>query len=156
MARSNRVPRDDAFAVYVSLGVDRSHAAIAEQYGVSKRAITKIASLDNWAERLRAIEEAARKRTEEQLVETMAQTRERHLRTIKAICSRALASLRDLRFHSAMECVRAIEITMKLERSILADPDAPTSEAIAERHRRDEDSLLSEPEDAIALEDSNA
>jgi len=45
MAR--KIPAD-AFDYYASLGPDRSYRAVAERYGVSKRAVTKHAAAEGW------------------------------------------------------------------------------------------------------------
>lgn len=51
---------DAAFATYVRMGESRSHRRIALEFGVTKRAVTKRAKCERWAERLRAIEAASR------------------------------------------------------------------------------------------------
>ena len=43
---------EEAFEFYVGLGPHRSYQAIADHYGVTKRAITKVAVRDGWTERL--------------------------------------------------------------------------------------------------------
>jgi transcriptional regulator with XRE-family HTH domain len=63
---TRKIP-DDAFALYVAMGHERSQRALAEQLGVSKRAITEKASAEHWAERLEAIEADVQARIEAKL-----------------------------------------------------------------------------------------
>ena len=46
---SGRIP-PDALEYYVSLGADRSYEKVADHYGVSKRAVTKLAVRQRWQE----------------------------------------------------------------------------------------------------------
>ena len=55
---TRKIP-EDAFELYVSLGPERSYAAVAEQYGVTKRAVVKRAKAEAWSERLAKIEDQA-------------------------------------------------------------------------------------------------
>ena len=48
---SRRIP-PEAFSHYVSLGPGRSYQAVAEHFGVSKRAIVARAKAEDWQERL--------------------------------------------------------------------------------------------------------
>ena len=91
---TNRIP-PEAFDFYVSLGPNRSHRAVAEHYSVGKRAITKVAVRENWAERLEKIENEARENSDKRLVESIEEVRTRHIKTIRAIHSRALSALKQ-------------------------------------------------------------
>ena len=55
----------EAFETYVSLGPGRSYAKVAEEYGVSKRTVTRAADHENWQERLAAVEARARAQADE-------------------------------------------------------------------------------------------
>jgi hypothetical protein len=145
----SRLPRLDAFAYYASLGADRSYAAVADHYRVSKTAVTKAAKREKWMDRLRAIEDAARQQSDLELAESMAEMRTRHLKTLRAVHQRALEGLRDHRLSTCAEAVRAIEVSVKLEREIAGDPAGTTAEADAERSRREEDEFLA-PSDGDA------
>ena len=92
MAR--RVPQD-AFDYYVSLGAERSYQAVADHYGVTKRAITKVAAREGWAKRLEKIEREARESSDRKLAETIEETRSRHLRTLRAMNARAISALQQ-------------------------------------------------------------
>ncbi len=50
----------EAFDHYFSLGPPRSYQAVAERYGVTKRAVTNLARREDWQRRLTEIEAKAR------------------------------------------------------------------------------------------------
>ena len=102
---SRKIP-DDAFDRYVSLGATRSHQALAEEYGVTKRAVTKRATRERWAERLEQIESDARKQGDKKLAESLGEMRGRHLTTIRAMQSRAVSALQKYPLTSGMEAMR--------------------------------------------------
>ena len=66
---SGHIP-PDGFDYYLSLGSDRSYAAVAEHYGVSKQAVVKCAKREGWQKRIDEIEAAARANTDKRAVET--------------------------------------------------------------------------------------
>ena len=59
----NRKLPQDTFSFYFSLGAARSYESVAQRYGVSKRAVAKMAAKEQWQERLMAAEQKARERT---------------------------------------------------------------------------------------------
>jgi len=117
---ARRLP-EDSFERYVALGEERSYALLAERLGVSKRAVTKRASKEGWAERLARIEHAARERSDERMVDAISEMHERHLATIRAMNMRALAALKEYPLASGMEAVKAAEIAIKLERLVAGE-----------------------------------
>ena len=60
----------DAFAYYFALGPERSHAAIADKYGVSKRTVTRTAVQQDWAGQVVEMEAQARKKANAAMLET--------------------------------------------------------------------------------------
>ena len=52
----------DAFAFYVSLGPGRSYQKVAEQYGVTKRAVVNVATRDRWQAQVEELERTATRR----------------------------------------------------------------------------------------------
>ncbi len=56
---SAKIP-PDAFEYYLGLGPGRSYGAVAEEYGVTKRAVTKLAARENWQQRIHKIERKPR------------------------------------------------------------------------------------------------
>ena len=86
---------EDAFEFYVSLGPARSHEAVAQRYDVSRRAVSKRATKDEWTPRLDKIEQEARALSDKRLAETLGDMRGRHLATLKAMHARALTALKQ-------------------------------------------------------------
>ena len=138
---NGRIP-SDAFDLYVSLGPERSYQAIADRYGVSKRAVVKHAGKEKWAERLERIEREARERSDEKLAEGIEEMRTRHMKTLKAMNARALAALKQYPLTSGMEAMRAAEMVIKLERLIAGEPSERTELSIEEVTRREVNQLL--------------
>lgn len=117
----------DAFEYYVALGPDRSYQAVGDHYGITKRAVTDRASRDRWQERLQRIEDEARQRSDERIVESLEQMNERHLKTLQVIQRKALETLRSMGLNSAMEAVRALDICIQKERLIRGEPSDRTA-----------------------------
>ena len=143
---TNKIP-NDAFDFYVAQGPGRSHRAVAERYSVSKRAITKHAVREKWAERLDKIEAEAREKSDKRLAESIEETRSRHLKTLRAIHSRALSGLKQFPLTSGMEAIRAAELAIKLERLIVGDPTERTALSVEEVTRREIQNLLTTEEE---------
>lgn len=141
---SSKIPTD-AFDYYVALGTERSYQAVADHYGVSKRATTKCAAREDWATRLSKIESAARETSDQRLAETLEETRSRHLRMLRAMGTRAIAALKQYPLSSGMEAMRAAEMVIKLERLV-------TGEA-TERHASVEEVIRREFEEWMSTEE---
>ncbi len=132
----------ESFEFYVSLGTERSYRAVAEKYGVSKRAVVDHARTECWIERLQRIEAEARERSEQRLVETIEEQRTRHLKTLRALHGRAIEALRTHTLDSCMEAAKVIEMVVKLERLITGEPSQRAQIAIEEVTRREIESLV--------------
>lgn len=76
---NQRIP-EGAFGFYVGLGAKRSYQAVAEKFGVTKRAVLKHATKERWTERLEDIEEEARAESDKKLATDLAEMHERHKR----------------------------------------------------------------------------
>ena len=50
----------DALQYYLGLGLDRSYQKVADHYGVSKRAVTKLAARERWQDKVIELERKAR------------------------------------------------------------------------------------------------
>ena len=107
MAISARKIPDDAFERYVALGTSRSYKTLAEEYGVTKRAVTKCAAREGWTERLDKIEREARDHTDQRITESLEEMHERHLKTLKAMHARALSGLVQYPLTNGMDAMRA-------------------------------------------------
>ena len=141
----HRIPTD-AFEYYASMGPQRSYKLVADHYGVTKRAVTKHATGENWSERLQEIERQARKRTDEKLVVAAVDMRDRHLKTVKAMQARALEAIRQYPLSTGMEAMRAAESAIKLERLIVGEASERTEMNIEEVTRRELERWLVVPE----------
>lgn len=141
---------NDAFAYYVSLGTERSYSAVAAKYGVSKRGVQKAATKEDWTARLAHIEAEVRERMDEKLGEGLEEMQTRHLKLLKAVSARAAQALRDNELASAMEGVRAIEMLIKLERTIAGEPGERVAKTVEQVTRAEIDRLVApvdEPDD---------
>ena len=128
----NRKIPQDAFEFYHSLGTGRSYQAVADQYGVTKRAVTDFAKRKGWSQRLEAIEREAREQSDKKIAETLEEIRGRHLKTLRAMNARALSALQQFPLNSGMEAMRAAEMVIKLERLIVGEPSERTEVGIEE------------------------
>ena len=144
---TRKIPKD-AFEYYVSLGPSRSYQLTAEHYEVSKRAVTKHAGREGWADRLSKIEEKARAKSDDKLVESLGEMRDRHLMTVKAMHARALVALKQYPLNSGMEAMRGAELAIKLERLIVGEPSERTTVDVAAVTKREVERWLELPEGA--------
>ena len=133
---TTRIP-PEAFDFYVGLGPERSYRLVADRYGVSKRAITKLAVREDWAARLQKIECQARERSDAKLTETVEEMRTRHLTLLKAMSARVVTALREFPLNSGMEAMRAAETVIKLERLISGEPSERTELTVEETTKRE-------------------
>ena len=138
---SNRIP-PDAFDFYASIGAERTHAKVAEEYDVSVRAVSKCASRENWTERLEKIDRDSRERTDKRLGETLDDIRVRHLKTLRVMNARAVEALKQYPLSSAMEAMKAAEVVIKLERLIIGEPTERNAMSVEEITREEIRSLL--------------
>ncbi len=138
---------EDAFEYYVSLGEARSYRAVAEHFGVTKRAVSKRAARDSWSERLSVIAQEVREVSDRRLVETLEEMGERHLRILRVIQSRALEALRAMPLATAMEAVRALDMSIRQERVIRGEPSDRTEVALETVVRREYERWMKIEED---------
>jgi hypothetical protein len=146
----NRIPHEEAFQYYLALGPSRSYEQVAEKYSVTLRGVTKCAATHKWGDRMRKLDREAQEKTDRAFAESKAETRERHLKMLKAIETRGLQALQKLEIDSAFAGVKAIEIALKMERTIMGEPSAHVGISIQESTRREVESFLArldEPED---------
>lgn len=147
---------DAAFNYYVALGPGRSHSLVATKFGVSRRAITKAARRGEWSARLTQIERDARAISDEQLAESIAQVRERHLKMIRAVAGRGVQALHKFELQDAPSAIKAIETAIRIERTILGEASETTGITIEQLTRREVETYLEEgdvPDDDEADEE---
>ncbi len=144
----------DAFSYYVGLGLDRSYQALADHYGVSKQAVVKAAKRERWQERLVEIERKAQEGADKRAVDSLELMNERHLKTLQAIQARALEALKTMPLASAMEGVRALDLSITKERLVRGEPSDRTAVSVEDAIRREYDHWMV-PKDANG-EDADA
>jgi hypothetical protein len=115
---SRRIP-PEAFDHYLGLGVGRSYQAVADHFGVSKRAVVKIAAREEWQTRVAETEEKAHQAVQGRMSENLASLNARHLRTVRLIQARAIEGLKNMPMRSAFDAIRALDLGLKFERVLL-------------------------------------
>jgi hypothetical protein len=118
----NRLPLD-AFQFYYALGEGRSYQAVADKYGVTKRAVAKLAAKEQWQQQIAELDQGVRTKLETSCRESIEAMTERHMKQIRAIQGRAVEALRAMPLDTAMEAVRALALAMKEERALRCGPD---------------------------------
>ena len=133
----NRKIPPDAFEFYHSLGPGRSHQAVADRYGVTKRAVTMCAKREEWTQRLEEVERKARERSEKRILESIDEMQERHLKIIRVVQARALEAIKGMPIASAMDAARALDMTLRQERLIRGEPTDRSVLGIEDMVRRE-------------------
>ena len=136
----------EAFSFYLSLGPARSYQAVATEFGTSKRTVLRRAKQEEWQPRIRKIESEARLRVDKKAVDSIEEVSERHLKILRAIQSKALQALQTMEITSAMDAVRALDLTVKAERIVRGDPSDRDQERLEEITRDEIKNLLSSSE----------
>ena len=133
----NRKIPPGAFEHYYGLGPGRSYQAVADEYGVTKQAVGKIAKREGWAERVRGIDADSKKKVDQQLAETVEDMNSRHLKMLKIVQAKGLEALKTKPLSSAMEAVRAIEMSVRQERVIRGEPGDRSAVSVEDTIRRE-------------------
>ena len=134
---SNQKIPHDAFDFYFSLGSARSYGPVAERYGVSRRAVTKLAQRERWQERLEKIESEARSSADKKKSETLEAHKERHLQALRLVLGKGIEALRAMAITSPMDAVRAIGLAVREIRVEIGEPSDRTAVSIEEVIRRE-------------------
>ena len=143
-----------AFDYYLGLGSARSHQAVAQKHGVSKRAVTRLAVKERWRERLAELEEKARLGAEQKTLETLEAMNERHLKALRVIQMKALRALKDMSLRSAMEAVRALDLAIRQERLVRGEPTDRTALGVEEIIRREYAQWMTQDDEEETNEES--
>jgi hypothetical protein len=138
----NRKIPPDAFGYYWSLGPERSYQAVADKYGTSKRAVTKVAAKENWSQRSMEIEKKAHEKTDEKLAESLDEMNGRHIKVCKLIQRKALETLKSMPLTTAIEAVRALDLAIKQERLVRGEPTDRSAVSVEDVIRREYDRWL--------------
>ncbi len=150
---SAKIP-PDAFEYYLGLGPGRSYGSVAEEYSVTKRAVTKLAARGKWQERILEIERKARRASDDKAAETLEQMNDRHLKSLRVIQGKALEALKAMPLNTAMEGARCLDLGIKQERVIRGEPSDRSALTVEEKIRSEyENWLTPQPDDDT--EDAN-
>lgn len=137
-----KIPKDDAFAFWVALGMHRTYGKVAKRYAVTNRSIVVLARNDRWQARLADIERGAKAVMDDALAKEKGEALIQHKRLISAIAARAAKALHDLPLSTGMEGVRAAEIAIKLDRLISGDSTAQTAVVVESVTRQEIDRFV--------------
>ena len=132
----------DAFSYYYGLGPERSYQAVADHFAASKQAVVKVAKRERWQARLLEIERKAQEGTDQRAVDSLEAMNERHLKTLQVIQRKALETLRTRPLSTAMEAVRALDMSIVKERLVRGEPSDRTAIAVEDVIRREYDRWL--------------
>ena len=116
-----RLP-SDAFEYYFSLGLERSYAAVAEHFRVSKGTVTRRAADECWQGRISELERKARQTFEKKALNELDAVRERHLAGSRLLQAKALEALKILPPGKAIRAAGALNVAWKHELLILGEP----------------------------------
>jgi transposase len=147
----NRKIPPDAFSHYFSLGPGRSYQAVAEHYGVSRRAVSNLADREGWQQRLADLERKARDKVDEKAVESLEEMNTRHLKVMRFIQGKAIEALKAMPIDSAMDAVRAYGITLDKERLIRGEPNERGELSIEEITKRELNAWLIKPDAQVTF-----
>lgn len=121
MARK-RIP-DNAFERYLAMGASRSYRALAEELGLSKKAITRHAVRDGWADRLMHAESEASAQAQERAVSDITTFQDKYTKLLHLIQAKALAVLKSAPAMTAADATKALITAIREERNVLGLKD---------------------------------
>ena len=133
-----RLPAE-AMAYYLSLGEDRTYAAVAERYGISRTTVAKRAAKENWQREVEDLNTRLRARAAREVTESLDDMNVRHLKLVKVIQGKALEALKRMPLASAMDAVRALDKAIAQERLIRGEPTERTALSIEDVIKREYD-----------------
>ena len=134
----SRLPTD-TFDYYFSLGAERSYQAVADRFGVSKTAVVNRATKEGWQQRVERLEATARDAADQKAAESLETMSTRHLTAFRVVQGKALEALRSMSLDSAMDAVRAIDLSIKGERLVRGEPSDRTAVSVEDAIRREFD-----------------
>lgn len=126
----------DALSYYVSLGPSRSYAQVGEHFGVTKRAVVKLASRERWQAQVEELERNAREKSNAKAGESLEEMNERHLKIARSVQSKALEALMRYPLETALQAVRSLEGSVRQERAIKGEPSGEGAASVESIIRR--------------------
>jgi hypothetical protein len=133
----NRKLTPEAFEYYFGLGADRSYRAVAEKFHVAKKTVVATAKREGWQERIAQRDQAATKRAEDRVVESLTAMKDRHLRMIRAVQSKALDALKNMPIDTGYQAVQALVKAIEQERLARGEPTERTAVSVEDVIKRE-------------------
>ncbi len=127
----------DAFDFYFGLGPGRSYQAVAGEYGVTKRAVTKLAAKERWQDQIATLERKARENSDERKVDALQASHEQRLQALRMVLGKGLEGLRQMAIDSPRDAIRAIGLAVREIRVELGEPSERTAVSIEDTIRRE-------------------
>jgi len=81
-----------------------------------------LAVKENWQKRISEIDKKAQKSTYQKMAESLEAMCARHVKVIKLIQSKAIEALKTMPLNTAMDAVRALDLSIKQERLVRGEP----------------------------------
>ena len=153
---ANRKIPPDAFDFYFSIGPRRSYQAVAEKYGVTKRAVTSIAKRENWQRRMLEVEAQAQVKADQKKVETSEAAKERHLQALRLVLGKGIEALRQMQILTPMDAVRAIGLAVRETRVELGEPSDRTAISVEEIIKREYERWMVPVDDGATAAESGS
>ena len=139
----------EAFDFYFSLGPSRSYQAVAEKYGVTKRAVTNRAKREGWQSRLAEIEAKARRQADKKHQEDLEAIHARQLQSLRFSQRRSIEKMRETPIETAAEAARILTQAIKMENVILGEPGDRTAVSVEETIRREYERWMTTDDTAL-------
>ena len=86
----------DAFDFYFALGPARSYQTVADEYGVTKRAVTKLATKERWQDQIATLERKARENSDERKLDALQVAHEQRLKALRMVLGKGIEGLRQM------------------------------------------------------------
>lgn len=108
----------EAFCIYRDMGIDRTHRKVANELGKSATLISRWASLNDWAERVKAYDDEQDRLNRIAQQKEIAQMRKKHANVASKMIDKALEALEalDALDVGAGNISRMVEVATKVER----------------------------------------
>ena len=127
----------EAVTYYVSLGPGRSYEKVAQRYGVTKRAVTKLAAKERWQEKVDEIERSARQTAEENARREIEAAHAQQIAGLRLLFRRGVEALQARGIESPADATRAIQVAVREWRLALGEPTDRTAVTVEETIRRE-------------------
>lgn len=137
----------DAFDFYFSLGPTRSYQAVADKYGVTKRAVTNLAGREDWQRRLAEIEAKARDEADKKRTQTLEAVYEQHMTALRLVFGKGVEALKGMAIDTPADAMKAIQLAIREMRVALGEPTDRTAISIEDTIRKEYERWMMVEED---------